>query len=196
MFKLSTIKPAPLQFFPSISWFMTYALPFKKIHISEQINQKNYGNRLIIPGPNKLQQVSIPLTKKSLNSSIHHIEMSNQHKWKKELKHALKTTYGKSAYFDHYENQIHALLSNNERYAELCIQSIRWGLKSLQWDIPVVFCSDYNIQTNNIITETPPYFQVFQESLGFIPDMPIVDIIFNLGPEAGVLIERFAEKNT
>jgi hypothetical protein len=30
----------------------------------------------------------------------------------------------------------------------------------------------------------PRYIQVFEEKLGFIPDLSIIDLLFNLGPEA------------
>ena len=31
----------------------------------------------------------------------------------------------------------------------------------------------------------PPYTQVFSAKYGFIPDLSIIDLIFNLGPESG-----------
>ncbi len=34
-----------------------------------------------------------------------------------------------------------------------------------------------------------PYYQVFQEKHGFLPNLSIVDLLFNMGPE-GLLILR------
>jgi len=31
----------------------------------------------------------------------------------------------------------------------------------------------------------PPYTQVFENKSGFLPDLSIIDLLFNLGPEAG-----------
>ena len=35
-----------------------------------------------------------------------------------------------------------------------------------------------------------PYYQVFQEKLGFIPNLSIVDLVFNLGPESLLLLKQ------
>lgn len=37
---------------------------------------------------------------------------------------------------------------------------------------------------------TLPYYQVRQQSLGFIPDLSILDLIFNLGPEATLYLDK------
>lgn len=41
----------------------------------------------------------------------------------------------------------------------------------------------------------PPYFQVRAADLGFIPSLSILDLIFNLGPEAPIYLRRLAEAN-
>lgn len=41
----------------------------------------------------------------------------------------------------------------------------------------------------------PPYFQVRAAELGFIPSLSILDLIFNLGPEAPLYLRRLAEAN-
>jgi hypothetical protein len=37
-----------------------------------------------------------------------------------------------------------------------------------------------------LITDNKPYFQVFEERNGFVPDLSIVDLLFNQGPQAGM----------
>lgn len=43
--------------------------------------------------------------------------------------------------------------------------------------------------------DMPSYFQVRADALGFIPSLSILDLIFNLGPEAAIYIRRLAEAN-
>lgn len=43
--------------------------------------------------------------------------------------------------------------------------------------------------------DIPPYFQVRSAALGFIPSLSILDLIFNLGPEAPLYLRRLAETN-
>ena len=35
-----------------------------------------------------------------------------------------------------------------------------------------------------------PYYQVFQERLGFLPNLSIIDLLFNMGPEAILVLQK------
>ena len=35
-----------------------------------------------------------------------------------------------------------------------------------------------------------PYYQVFQERLGFLPNLSIVDLLFNMGPESLLVLQQ------
>ncbi|WP_289189345.1 WbqC family protein, partial [Xylanibacter rodentium] len=35
-----------------------------------------------------------------------------------------------------------------------------------------------------------PYYQVFQERLGFLPNLSIIDLLFNMGPESLLVLQQ------
>ena len=35
-----------------------------------------------------------------------------------------------------------------------------------------------------------PYYQVFQERLGFLPNLSIIDLLFNMGPESLLILQK------
>ena len=35
-----------------------------------------------------------------------------------------------------------------------------------------------------------PYYQVFQEKLGFLPNLSIIDLLFNMGPESLLILQQ------
>ncbi|MDD7128802.1 MAG: WbqC family protein, partial [Prevotella sp.] len=37
--------------------------------------------------------------------------------------------------------------------------------------------------------ELKPYYQVFQSRQGFLPDMSILDLLFNMGPESILVLK-------
>ena len=44
--------------------------------------------------------------------------------------------------------------------------------------------------------DLPPYWQVREDKLGFISGLSVLDLIFNLGPEAVVYLDRLSESPT
>ena len=38
------------------------------------------------------------------------------------------------------------------------------------------------------IFEPKPYYQVFESRYGFIPDLSILDLLFNMGPESVLIL--------
>jgi hypothetical protein len=38
--------------------------------------------------------------------------------------------------------------------------------------------------------QTPPYYQVFAGKLGFIPDLSIIDLLFNMGNESRLILRK------
>ncbi|MDE6430391.1 MAG: WbqC family protein, partial [Duncaniella sp.] len=42
----------------------------------------------------------------------------------------------------------------------------------------------------------PSYWQIREDKLGFIPGLSVLDLIFNLGPEAVLYLDRLAGEPT
>ena len=40
-----------------------------------------------------------------------------------------------------------------------------------------------------------PYYQVFQERLGFLPNLSIIDLLFNMGPESLLVLQQSNRQN-
>jgi len=184
---------APILVFPDLNWFIQYSGDGSNVALSDILKSKGVydGNRFIIPGPNKVDFFSIPLQKKSIDHKVSNILIANQSKWVRELKNALQTTYGKTPYFEHYEFQLWQILENleSEYLLELTQKTLSWAHTSLQWEcnVEILEKSFTPVQNKKAI---PPYFQPFADRFGFVDNAPFFDLLFSLGPEAGVFIEH------
>lgn len=184
---------SPIKVFPDLNWFLQFSGDKTECVLSDLLPQNGGfdGNRFLIPGPNKVDYFSIPLQKKSIDTKVSQILIVNQSKWARELKNALQTTYGKTPYFEHYEHQLWDILDNleSDNFLELAQKTLLWAHSALQWEIKIVlaeqpFCTEVNKRVFS------PYSQPFADRFGFVENAPIFDLLFSLGPEAGVFLER------
>ena len=42
----------------------------------------------------------------------------------------------------------------------------------------------------NVEEKMTPYYQVFSQKFGFLPDLSIIDLLFNMGPESLLVLQQ------
>jgi hypothetical protein len=118
-------------------------------------------------------------------------------RWQQVHIRALISAYNRSPYFQFFSDNIEKILLSNHRFlfdlnAELlnaCLEILKFNKCILYTDSfePVSGKeNDYRYSLSpGVVPDHPekPYFQVFNNN-GFIPDLSILDLIFNMGPES------------
>lgn len=172
--------------------------------------KQTYRNRCIIAGPNGPQALTIP-TEKSAHEHccMKDVRISDHGKWQHVHWQALVSAYYTSPFFEYYQDDFRPfyeksftfLFDFNEE-----LQNLVCKLLDLQPEIHLTelykthFIESKEQDFRDAIRPkgsfawdkafTPrPYYQVFQEKLGFLPNLSIVDLLFNMGPE-GLLVLR------
>jgi hypothetical protein len=166
----------------------------------ETYPKQTYRNHCMIYGPNGLQTLSVPVVKVNGNRTLtKDIRIANSIPWQRSHWRSIETAYNNSPFFlfykdefePFYERQFDFLLDLNNRLTEVIFKILKIRKKILPTDqflktyldILDLRCSKKNEPYP--IEEFPPYTQVFSPKHGFIPDLSIIDLIFNLGPESG-----------
>ena len=110
---------------------------------------------------------------------------------------ALESAYGRTPYFEFYIDRFLPMLTTGvtERFPKLHALSTAWdreirdilGLTSdrTKGDPLPQPCREIEIR---------PYRQVRGDKLGFIAGLSILDLVFNLGPEAQLYLNEMAEE--
>lgn len=146
----------------------------------------------MIMGPNKLQMLSLPCYQSESENYGYEIRLCYAQKWPLEHVRSLKAAYGKSPYFEYYMPEIEEIILketlllstlNEKLFRKICA----W-LKceiSLTTDpaTPLISISEKP-------QELETYHQVFAFRHGFVPNLSILDLIFNLGPESADYLNR------
>ena len=164
----------------------------------EHFIKQTYRNRCTIYSANGPLSLVIPVRHENLYSNpISYVSMSDDVAWKKIHWRSITSSYRKSAFFEFYEEDIKSLYETDEiNLFNFNLNCFRLLFKLLKTQPSIRLTEIYEVETNakdlrtGIHPKTPStesfkrYHQVFENRHGFIPDLSVLDLLCNLGPES------------
>ena len=191
----------PLFYLPPIEYFSKLLDNKDNIIIenAEHFQKQTYRNRASIHSPNGKLDLVIPVLKGSKNhTKVKDVKISYDFNWQRLHLMSLQTSYRSSAYFEFYEDDFAIfyekkwdyLFDYNEELLRLLIKFLKLNV---QYNYTNKFQNEY-LELNDFRNSIHPkrncrnnvntYFQVFEERNGFLPNLSIVDLLFNQGPQS------------
>ena len=187
-------------YFPNIAHF-TAMLQADEVtfEMDDNYQKQTYRNRTFIYGANGKLQLSIPIIHSQKDRQKYRdIKIYNTEKWQLVHWKSLETAYRTSPYFEFYEDDIQPLFSQKNEYLLdfnlKCIEVISECLQlELKTDKTELYEKTISDKTDfrplaNSRKEAPfdfdSYTQVFVDKHGFIPNLSILDLLFNEGTNA------------
>lgn len=197
---MQTLATFPLFYLPPITYFSALkAQNFQFIlERDEHFVKQTYRNRASIASPNGVLDLIVPVIK---GSKIHiptkDVKISYDLKWQRLHWLSLQTCYRSSAYFEYYEDEIATFYHKKYDFLlDYNLEFLIWIFKQLKQAPNYSFTSEYQkdlsldfrTQLNNKKqldnnTDFKKYFQVFSDRNEFIPNLSIIDLLFNQGPQ-------------
>jgi hypothetical protein len=180
------------------------------IEACENYQKQSYRNRCHFYAADGKQSLSFPIahsegTHKHLISEVL-IDYSKP--WALQHKRAIISAYRTSAYFEYYQDELFAILdSKPERLLDLNTRLLEFFLDKIGIKAEIRMTENYSQNTDcedlrevihpkrpdNILEKlelNKPYFQVFAEKHGFIPNLSIMDLLFNEGPDSIIYLKK------
>jgi hypothetical protein len=200
---LSTAYLPPIDFFISIG-----GSNFSFLDDKENYQKQTYRNRTCIYAPNGVQSLIIPILR-PYNIPIRDTKIEYQTPWQRNHWRSITAAYNNSPFFEYYQDLFAPFY--NQKYTFL--YDYNWDLIQLLFKLlnvkftilPLSNGKNSDIEFSNITTPISPkkqslnnyepYYQVFNDKYGFIPNLSIVDLLFNLGPKSTGYISQNILKN-
>ncbi|MBB2144821.1 hypothetical protein GM921_04955 [Pedobacter sp. LMG 31464] len=198
---MQSLATFPLFYLPPISYFtalkeQNYTVQLEK---QEHFLKQTHRNRASIASPDGILDLTIPVVKGSkVHTPIKDVKISYDLKWQRLHWLSLQNCYRSSAYFEFYEDGLAPFYQKKFDYLfDFNLELMEWLFKQLkvspvisftpeyEKDIPLAldFRNQFSLKKPAPIPQTKSYFQVFSDRNEFIPNLSIVDLLFNQGPQ-------------
>lgn len=208
---LSSAYLAPVSYYSKL-------LAFDKVVIEQHDNylKQTYRNRCNIAGPGGVLSLSIPTLKtENPKCRIKDIRISDHGNWRHLHWNAIESAYNNTPFFEYYkddfrpfyEQKYDFLIDFNEELLRLTCELIdtptgferstayKESFNNNEFDFRETIHpkKDFRIADPEFIPQ--PYYQVFEERHGFLPDLSIIDLLFNMGPESLLILQNSHRTN-
>ena len=202
---LSSAYLPPVQYFAHLQsaeqvWIEQY----------DHYQKQTYRNRCVIAAPDGPLSLTVPIEKPNTQKAfMRDIRISDHGNWRHLHWNAIESAYNHTPFFEYYkddfrpfyEKKFDFLVDYNEQLCQLVCQLIDIDTSFQRTESYVAEPSNTIIDLRDAIHpkkevmddalfSAVPYYQVFQERLGFLPNLSIIDLLFNMGPEAILVLQK------
>ena len=202
---LSTAYLAPVQYY-------TKLLCYSKLLVEAEENyqKQSYRNRCNILSANGILSLTIPVVKDQPKTRTRDIRIDYTLDWQKNHWVSIESAYSSSPFFEFFQDEF--IYFYNTRYKYLLDYNFgiqNFILKQLELfpsiDRTTKFVKntadkfdDYRdsihpkkrMQKKDPMFQPEFYYQVFYEKYGFVPNLSIIDLLFNEGPNAENILRK------
>lgn len=199
-----------LHYFPPVHYFAKLLdYPILLLEQHEHYVKGSYRNRCHIASVQGVQRLSIPLRKgKNQQQLIREVQIAYDEPWQSQHWTALQSAYGNSPFFEFYADSLQPFFRKKQKFLFDWNFELLTTLKNmLQWNIEIRLTETY-------LPEPPPgvldfrekihpknptpdehffpirYPQVFEDRLGFLPNLSMLDLLFCAGPGATEVLKK------
>ena len=194
-------------YFGPIQWYQKlYRYDHCLIEQYDSFQKQTYRNRCVIATANGTQALTVPVIHNS--QLVKDLRISDHNQWRRVHWNALQSAYSESPFFEYYADDLHPFFEQKYDYLLDFNEAIRQKICELIDIHPnVEYTPEYISHLSSLTSHlsslndfrdvinakhpqpdegfTPKeYWQVFQHKHGFLPNLSILDLLFNMGPES------------
>ena len=182
-------------YLPNIHYMAWMVSQIEIVMVTNKPYQKQtFRNRTEIYGANGKLKLTIPIvhSKEKERQIDETVIIHYENSWQQKHWKSLENAYRSSPFFEFYEDDLYPFYHQKfEKLMDYNIELIKMVLYLLNSEVKLLFNGETDDEFDDLIIakhglkkKTPLYQQVFQFKHGFISNLSILDLLFNLGPQS------------
>lgn len=172
--------------------------------------KQTYANRCQIATANGIENLTIPVEHSTTKLAIKDVKISEHSNWQTLHWRAIETAYNSTPFFDYYKEDLQPFFEQKFTFLLDFNQQIQQTvLDILGFDTTVTLTDSYKEDYLSgeidlretyhpkkkevplgVHLEHQNYYQVFNHKFGFLPNLSIIDLLFNMGNEARLILKK------
>lgn len=194
---LSSAYLGPVSYFRALS-----SAEHASIERFDHYHKQTYRNRCRIMTSNGVMDLSVPVLKTGDKMMVKDLRISYVENWQQIHWRAIASAYNSSPFFEYYRDDFEPFYTHKTEFLlDLNMELMSVLMKNLGIKTGISLTDDYVADPIGVadlrerfspkrVADVPlaPYYQVFDQKFGFMPDMSILDLLFNMGPESIFLL--------
>ncbi|MGL5317564.1 MAG: WbqC family protein [Bacteroidales bacterium] len=205
---MKTIRITSEYLAPVSHYALMYQADEIEMEVQEHFIKQSFRNRCNILSANGPMTLTIPVEKSELKKPcLKDMKISDHGNWRHLHWNAIKSSYNSSAFFEYYRDDFEPFYEKKYEYLAEFNEALRaLVFEHLDMDKIIRETSSFEKHPENGIVDlrafaepqikigpehnlvSKPYYQVFQTKYGFQPDLSIIDLLFNMGPESELIL--------
>ncbi len=169
------------------------------IDVYEHFQKQSYRNRCVIAGANGPLNLIVPIIRKS-KTALKDVQIDHSQQWRKMHWKSLESAYRTSPYFEYYEHEFEPIYKKEiEFLLDFNIEIQDVVFRCLQLEHKIKYSSAYISESDDLVDlrkkihpkkevtsflKIQNYPQVFDDRMPFLPNLSVLDVLFNEGPMA------------
>ncbi len=184
------------SYFPNIAHFTVMANCDNFIfEINDNYQKQTYRNRCEIYGANGKLNLTVPVSyTQKHRQQFKDVEIHNVSDWQKQHLKSLEAAYRMSPFYEFYIDELMPIFTDQfQNLLQLNLKTIDLISNCLELDLKYSLTKTYRSESENDYrylinakqntnNEFKNYVQVFTRKHGFLPNLSVLDLLFNEGP--------------
>ena len=172
--------------------------------VCDNYQKQSFRNRAEIYGANGKLALTVPVSYSQKNRQLYKdVRIANEEKWQIQHLKSLQSAYSMSPFFEYYiddlmplfETHFDYILDFNLECFDILSDSLQLNLSPKHTSVFEKDTTDKTdfrtlVRRNFKVESFQPYTQVFTEKHGFIPNLSILDLLFNEGPNTELYLKK------